>query len=330
MKSSALLNVVLNELNCTQAYIADKLKVSRAQVSKWKAGESMSDEMHIKLCELASLPHDCDPELILLVGGVEQSVKWIKLIEYLATLAKEGAETGYRTEPLEMPLGADFLACSVLDALSNAGATIPSIFPEELDFDYERLTDIDSDEWELKHQALERNPWSIIIEECFYALNDLYGFYAAFIHDEVYDLLDLDLATTPSSIENIPWGLIDLALAKVTPNYELCPKFDAFAFRTTANYTEWLEELKLLCFQNNIPLKAEVMHLVHKEHGAVGAEAESESLGFNSSKIHPDIYMDELLKGMRLIHQVLPAICKKLDISPDELNINRDELSSKG
>ena len=55
-------------------------------------------------------------------------------------------------------------------------------------------------------------------------------------------------------------------------------------------------------------------------------EAEAESLGFNAGRIHPDIYMNELLVGMRVIHQVLPAILKKLGIE-EEFKLDDSELS---
>ena len=45
--------------------------------------------------------------------------------------------------------------------------------------------------------------------------------------------------------------------------------------------------------------------------------AERQSLGLNNSNLHPDIYMNELLVGMRAIHQVLPAIIKKLGIEEE-------------
>ncbi|MCU6496396.1 hypothetical protein LPN04_01160 [Rugamonas sp. A1-17] len=59
------------------------------------------------------------------------------------------------------------------------------------------------------------------------------------------------------------------------------------------------------------------MNLVRSSHGELGHEAEAESLGFNSSRIHPDIYMNEPLVGMRVIHQVLPVIMKKLGIDEE-------------
>ena len=40
-------------------------------------------------------------------------------------------------------------------------------------------------------------------------------------------------------------------------------------------------------------------------------------MGLNNANLHPDIYMNELLVGMRAIHQVLPAIMRKLGIEEE-------------
>jgi hypothetical protein len=64
--------------------------------------------------------------------------------------------------------------------------------------------------------------------------------------------------------------------------------------------------------------------MVYESDEALGHEAERESLGFNSSRLHPDIYMDELLRGMRVIHQVLPAIMKKLGM--EDFKLDESEL----
>jgi hypothetical protein len=50
-------------------------------------------------------------------------------------------------------------------------------------------------------------------------------------------------------------------------------------------------------------------------------------LGFTKSRLHPDIYMNELLVGMRILHQVLPEIMKKLDIYND-FKLDQSELHS--
>jgi hypothetical protein len=64
--------------------------------------------------------------------------------------------------------------------------------------------------------------------------------------------------------------------------------------------------------------------MVYESDEALGQEAERESLGFNSSRLHPDIYMDELLRDMRVIHQVLPAIIKRLGI--EDFKLDESEL----
>jgi hypothetical protein len=57
--------------------------------------------------------------------------------------------------------------------------------------------------------------------------------------------------------------------------------------------------------------------------------AEAEALGFNAARLHPDIYMNELLQGMRIIHQVLPAIMKKLGMDEQDFALDRSELFIK-
>jgi hypothetical protein len=68
--------------------------------------------------------------------------------------------------------------------------------------------------------------------------------------------------------------------------------------------------------------------MAHGSSDELGHTAEAESLGFNSSRIHPDIYMNELLVGMRVIHQVLPVIMEKLGIKA-EFQLDESELRAK-
>jgi len=67
------------------------------------------------------------------------------------------------------------------------------------------------------------------------------------------------------------------------------------------------------------------MDLVFDSHDELGRAAEAHSLGFDQNRLHPDIYMNELLTGMRVIHQVLPALIKKLGIE-DEFELDTSEL----
>jgi hypothetical protein len=45
-----------------------------------------------------------------------------------------------------------------------------------------------------------------------------------------------------------------------------------------------------------------------------------------AARLHPDIYMNELLQGMRIIHQVLPAIIKKLGMDEKDFALDRSQL----
>ena len=62
-----------------------------------------------------------------------------------------------------------------------------------------------------------------------------------------------------------------------------------------------------MAYESQVPLPVEVMDLVSQSAGELGSEAECVEMGYRSLQLHPDIYMNELLQDMRMIHQVLPG-----------------------
>ncbi len=314
MNSDALVQLALDALSCSQKDLAQRLDVSPTQISKWKKGEHMSNEMEDRLREIAKIG-DQHPSFILWAGGIQEAAKWEKLIHYLAENAGEAAETGYNTYPLLDEHEERLHLCwHTFYVLREMGVDLPKKFPKELDLDY------GSDDIEMVSDSIDRNPYSRLIYEIFASLNDVYGFYAAYIAELIQDD-ELELLGTPAG--NIEPCLLELAACKIDVDAELAPKVLDFKRKVTNDYVEWLSVVKDKAFRAGAPLRAELMGLVYENHDSLGHEAEAESLGFNSSRVHPDIYMNELLCGMRVIHQVLPAVLEKLGI---DFKIDESEL----
>ncbi|MBM0105365.1 helix-turn-helix transcriptional regulator [Steroidobacter sp. S1-65] len=312
MDSEALVQLALNALSGTQKDLATKLNVSPAQISKWKKGEHMSQEMEQRLRAIANIG-DQDAAFVLTAGSLEDAAKWERLMHYLAERAAESAETGYNTSPLTDEM--ELLCGETFRVLKEMGVSIPDKFPRALDLDYD---DINDESWEL----LEQDPHSDAIYKIYKSLNDVYGFYAAYVSELVHDD-DLDLSNTPA--DNIEPCLLSLAACKIEVNTQFAPRFAQFKYQVKKDYAEWLTFVKDRAFRAGVPLRAELLDLVYDSSDALGHTAEAESLGFNKSQLHPDIYMNELLVGMRMIHQVLPAIMKKLGID-QEFELDESKL----
>jgi transcriptional regulator with XRE-family HTH domain len=318
MYSESLIKLALLNQKGTQKALAAQLKVSPTQISKWKSGEMMSFEMEDRVRQLAGIG-ERSPNLVYLTGGIEQADKWNNLINYLAVNAIEQAETGYHTEILRRE--EDYLADRTINILKEMGVKIPSEFPDEIIIPSDEIDQYsDAD-----HEALMIIPIVNSISTAFLSANDVYGFYAAYISGLLaFEFTDFDPDDFTGQVYS---ELLALSFAKTGEQSQFSPTFNNFAYDTKKILTKLIDSIKMLAMHNNLPLKAELSDLISGNSGWLGHKAERESLGYNSERIHPDIYMNEILCSHRLIHQVLPIICKKLGITPEELEIDETKFT---
>jgi len=314
MNNNVFIQLALETLSCTQKELALQLGVSPTQITKWKQGEYMSSEMAEKFRGITNIGNRA-PEFVVLAGSLNDAIKWEKLIEFLAHLAHDGAETGYDTSPLIEDL--EFLCWDTFDTLQEMGVSIPKSFPEELELK------VDYEDENFDEEDLLTHPLVKLIHDIYLSFNNVYGFYVAYVRYLMY-ADELDFSDT--SADNIDLCLMSLAACKIDVSEELAPNFRAFRYKLINDYREWLSLVKEAAYKAGVPLKAELMDLVNSPDYMLRDSAERESLGFNTSQVHPDIYMNELLMKVRDIHKALPVIMKKLGInSIDDAN---DEVNA--
>ncbi|EGT0625560.1 helix-turn-helix transcriptional regulator [Citrobacter freundii] len=311
MYSNHFVSLALNVLKCSQKDLASKLGVSSTQISKWKKGEHMSEDMENQFRVITGI-EALSPRLVLWAGSVENAKKWSSLIGLLAENAKDNAETSYLTLPLDDEDGC--LCDGTIEILENIGLLPPESFPDALDH-YDP-----DDESGLFDNAIEENIYSSTIDQIYRSLNDVYGFFVAYVKETLFDNWD---DVDDSCVINIEYGLLELAASKINIDLAIAPLFGQFRYRVQSEYETWLNEIKLRAFRSGLPLRAELLRMVYDSADSLGHDAEMEGMGSNKRRIHPDVYMNELLTGMRMIHQVLPVILKKLEITDFELDTTK-------
>ena len=314
MSSAALVQLALKKLGGSQKELAAHIGVSTAQISKWKKDEHISVEMMNKFLAIIDIGERV-PDFVLWAGSLESAIKWERLIQHLADVAVAGEETGYDTDLLTDEL--DLLCWRTVDTLAKMGVTVPETFPAELNIDYDEA----ENSWEL----IDKNPTARIIRMLFESLVDVYGFYKAYVINLIFNS-ELDYSEANANIDSCLFSLAATKL-KAADVDGLTKMFASFRHQVVSDYQVWLNELKGQAFRAGIPLEAELLDLIYRDNDELRDKAEEKSLGhlFASSPLHPDIYMNELLQGMRVIHQVLPVILKKLGIE-QEFKLNESEL----
>lgn len=317
MYSETLIKLALLKDKCTQKELALKLQVSPTQISKWKSGDSMSSGMENRLRELTGIG-ERQPEVVYWTGGIEQADKWDSLIVYLAESAVEDSETGYNTPALSDD--PELLTWTTLWSLKGMGVQIPKEFPAEM-----LLPHDDDEDYDGKSDDLFEVPLIEKIDAAFLALNDIEGFCCAYIYD-LFHGVGVDELECWEEISELSSRLMEFAFAKSGKQSELSPDFPDWSYGVIEDVRKHVDSIKKLAMHHHIPLKAELSDLIFLKSDSLGVSAEGEALGFNDGRLHPDIYMNEILQSHRLIHQVLPAIIKKLGITPEELKIDKSKL----
>jgi hypothetical protein len=311
MSSEAWVQLALNKLACTQKELALRLAVSPTQITKWKNGEHISFAMEDRFRELTGIGSKF-PDFVIWAGTDRDAESWQSLILELASIASMSCETGYVTGPLEDE--PELLCWNTFYTLREMGISIPKRFPEKL----AKILNQNVDDADVDVDDLLSDEYAALILRMFKALNDVYGFFVAYIQ-ELTDDDELDILETGMEMES---GLLSLAASKIDVPPHMSSTFNKFRYQTKKMYEEWIQIVKNAAVKAGAPLRAELNNFIDENHDGLGHEAEAESLGFNSRREHPDIYMNELLIGMRELRTAIPAIAGKLGIS---LNMQLEE-----
>jgi len=294
--SKALVKLALKKLNYSQNQLAEMLGVSASQISRWKNhGDYISSEYEDKLNEACNIG-GVSADFILRFGSKENAAQWDKLFRELADYAQEDSETSYNCSQL-MDYDEWDISLKISNILDELGINLPQEMPKHLQVDNDDL-------FEDKYVRIISN-----IFESFTAID---GFFHAYfqelgVNDDISGIL-LDIEET----------LLNFAVCKIEIDTTLAPNLTNYKDNWLKHYREAVNQIKYKAICANIPLREELMHLIDADISELSLAAEREAFGFNKNQIHPDIYMNEIIDGMRKINQVLPQIMEKLDIKFDQ------------
>jgi transcriptional regulator with XRE-family HTH domain len=326
-QTKTLVELALKHLKCSQKELALKVGVSPTQVSKWKSdpAEHMSMEMREKFAALLQLDDENEAQVIAWAGSRDDANKWTQLFTHLAEDAMADAETGYNVVLFEYWLESGLLAVQTIDVLNDIGVTAPGVFPDEMLTLSDDDDDNGNDDNDPFHEAAEAHPIASLVQSLYAALVNVDGFYRAFVDDFINDMIG-EPAYMDSGAMDFEPCLLHLAACKIDADEKVAPQISAHRQKWIGEYEEWIAEVKGYAMRNRIPLRAELLDLAYDESEFLRDAAEKESMGFNKRNLHPDVYMNELLVGMRTLHQVLPAIMAKLGMTQADFALDRSAL----
>jgi hypothetical protein len=254
-------------------------------------------------------------------GSLDNARRWEALFDRLAEEANDNAETGYDISTFEVDRDLGMLGINTVSTLTGMRIAPPLTFPDDL-ADPPEDEVADEGAFDRYYAALDNHPITSTVRKIYAALAGISAFYSAYVEE----LTDGDNSELLDAGMEASGCLMNLAACKIDVDETIAPNFDAYKAEWVKQYRDWIDVLKMHALREGIPLRAELLDLVYGDADGLGHAAKREALGFNDRNLHPDIDMNKLLVGMRLIHQVLPAIMKKLKIDANAFRLDRQDL----
>ncbi|MCF2903263.1 helix-turn-helix transcriptional regulator [Pseudoalteromonas sp. OFAV1] len=307
---SLIISLALENLNCTQKELAEKLSVSQTQITKWKNDEHMSHSMRADILDLIGLSestHDLD--LISFTGSVCEAERWKVLFDHIRELITLGTEHLYECEVLEDDeYGVPIKSIKILQRL---GVDVPKILPEYIE---SKLMSDELDDEELE-EILDLPFVKIIVcaMKALVHISPIYSLYVLPIGSKIEDL------GGESGFDEIYFSLLELAFVKGISNeqdYELYSSntFHTFQLEVLRFFDQNLYEMKKMACENNIPIEYDISALSNEPTTVLCEHLESLMLD-KYPRSHPDVFMDELLKKQRITLKLVEKIADEVGVS---------------
>ncbi len=170
-ETTFLIETLLKTLNCTQTELAEKLGVSRSQITRWKQGDQMSGPKAELARNLLGWDDGVDPEGIRITRSLENYAKWKRCFYSIALHCREPDDyysCNHKFEDLD-----EFwegMYSETLRVLDEIGVRFPKEFPKKIELD--RYCDLmryynSEDEWHEESETYEggADEWFLRFEE---------------------------------------------------------------------------------------------------------------------------------------------------------------------
>lgn len=311
-----MINLAMQKRNMKQKDLAKYLAVSEGQLSKWKkkAQADIPDHINQKLFELLELPR-IPSVLVELTSSEDVATQWYHHIWQLLDEVDKRNDSGWEYfgdvsefETQGMP--------KIISVLKAYGITIEFAPP-----DIEEIKEyIDTKTW--PDVSITDGVISVLIYNILDNHKSLEGYYFSHIGD--FDEID----GISEKVSDIYSDFMTLAASKVQMPIEiaqkLAPKLPSFNQSLQRLFLRSLENLKLDFIERNLPVPMNFSNLIVWHPEKLNEVSQSHQRGY--TQIHPDIFMNELLLGVRALNASFDRLTTKLEIEKNSKSAEYEEF----
>jgi transcriptional regulator with XRE-family HTH domain len=303
-----IIDVITAKIGLKQLEIAEKIGVSRAQVSKWRSGEDIPPNRRKALNEMAGLFGD-DVEWSLLTKTPENAENWIKYFsEYHDSYLDVDPCSNLSDSP-------EIWVPSMLTLFDKIGIKIPETAP-----------DTDSEDTEDTEGTEDTQDFETLVREYLESYAALINYYNA----NICMLSDIDDDILEDSFE-IESCILDFAIThvdkdnldKLGADYS---KVTSTAAEARDNISRIIRKIVSIMVSKNIPIMTDYFDLINKQPYDLDDEQMFSSIGDNTINSMLPLYERTVLEQNKLLVQLLTELHIKIDmlIKPED----REKLSS--